>query len=84
MNLVVDIGNTQTKVAVFSQKNRVYKESLDSNEIEVFQKVFQKYSIDQAIICNVSLPNPTWISFLETHCTVFHLTPSSKIPFQNE
>ena len=55
MNLIVDIGNTKVKLAVFDHDKIIEFESFNSeNIIEAIDQFINKYkNIDSAIISNV-------------------------------
>jgi len=87
MNLIFDIGNTSTKMAVFSghKKLRVLRtRQFHCSELE---KIFAPYlvKIDKAIVSTVR-DTPEFIIDLATHGIpyVHVLTHKSKIPFRNE
>ena len=83
MNLVIDIGNTQSKLAVFENHSLVFQEAVDSKVLNAAQKLMKTHPIQRAIVCNVSLSQPELILFLDTHIPVIQLTWEAKVPFQN-
>jgi type III pantothenate kinase len=86
MNLVIDIGNTLTKLAVFD-KNTLLEtfivKNIDNNLIDSF---FQKYTIDACIFSSVVINQATEdllkkYNFLQlTHLTQLPLTINYKTP----
>lgn len=84
MNLVIDIGNTQAKLAVFANNQLLFQEVFDVNSLKAVQKVLKNHSIQQAMICNVSMDQPALIEFLKAHVSVYQLAWDTKVPFQNE
>ncbi|MDG1761524.1 MAG: type III pantothenate kinase [Flavobacteriaceae bacterium] len=83
MNLVIDIGNTRSKLAVFENHRLVFQETADSQVLNAVRKVMDTYAIRHAIVCNVSQFQPELMTVLEAEISVFQLTWESKVPFQN-
>ena len=52
-NLVIDIGNTQIKIAVFNQHKMVDMERYDNVDTGIINHILQKHSISKAIISSV-------------------------------
>ena len=63
MNLVIDIGNTQSKLAVFENHSLVFQEAVDSKVLNAAQKLMKTHPIQRAIVCNVSQSQPELILF---------------------
>lgn len=85
MNLVVDIGNTRIKFAIFENQSLVIDQKSASNEFllkvkELF-KAFPK--IDNAIISSVKKLDKE-VEILSLFCKVHVLSHKSKTPFKNE
>jgi type III pantothenate kinase len=53
MNLVIDIGNTYTKIAVFKQDELVYNTQYQAVDIETINKLLNDSLIDRAIVSSV-------------------------------
>lgn len=82
MNLVIDIGNTGTKAALFDGKVLVRKERLGSADPEAVGKFAGTARIDGAIVSSVSDDPSELFSFLgKTAGRVHHLTWRSRYPF---
>ncbi|WP_397445804.1 type III pantothenate kinase [Polaribacter sp. R77954] len=84
MNLIIDVGNTKVKVAVFEENKMVFRHVFDKKNIILeFKKIITKYKIEQAIISSVaSIPT----KILEKIASVVPLTCVSskmKLPFKN-
>jgi type III pantothenate kinase len=55
MNLIADIGNTNTKIAVFQQDELIFDTRIAFNDLQEINRVISLYSdIKQAIVCSVS------------------------------
>jgi type III pantothenate kinase len=89
MNLVIDIGNTCSKIAIFNQKDLV-KIVYDSNEsLEKLKDLYQEFSCKKGIIASVIELNATIHSqlnalpidwFFLNHNTPLPITNSYKSP----
>ncbi|TDU42950.1 type III pantothenate kinase [Gelidibacter sediminis] len=85
MNLIVDVGNTLVKIAVFQDDKLIEKQSVVISGFEALQKkIFEKYpNIKKSILSSVgNLPNEV-IEILKMHCKVLVLDASLKLPFKN-
>lgn len=85
MNLIIDVGNSSAKLAVFKQgklisKKRIPLENI-MNGINDIKKEFK--SIEKAIISSVGNLKKREITCIENYFKVFVLDASTKIPFQN-
>ena len=84
MNLVVDVGNTRTKLAVF--KNKELKKIITVAKEEVLVSIkllFSDFSIQNAIVSKVAeIPEET-INYLHKATQLFILDSRSKVPFYN-
>ena len=65
MNLVIDIGNTHTKLAWFEQGELVYMLRHKASELVRIESIVKKRSADKAIVSSVSLLNNHIINELE-------------------
>ncbi len=85
MNLVVDIGNTYIKFAVFKKKILVFDEYFEpSFFLEKVKSVFEAYpEICCAIIASVGKSDEKAFEVLSLFCKVHVLTSKSKVPFKN-
>src|SRR5690606_22841553 len=86
MNLIVDIGNTLAKIAVFQEDKLVEKMSVPLENFEEAQKnISQNYSeIQKCVLSSVGrLPKEVIIS-LESDYRVFIVNSRLKFPFDNK
>jgi type III pantothenate kinase len=84
MNLIVDVGNTRIKSAVF-EKDRLV-EVVTSDKSDFLQKVnylFEKYKIQEAIISSVSNFSANSLNKLKSKVSVLELNSKTKVPFTN-
>src|SRR5437879_11386382 len=59
-NLVIDIGNTLTKIAVFGQEELLYTEHYSAVEAETLLNLTDRYQVDKAIISSVKKEIEGW------------------------
>jgi type III pantothenate kinase len=87
MNLIIDIGNTSTKIAVFDGDEKLVSFSTRQVSLEKMEKICFPYEhkIDKAIVSSVR-NTPEFIIDLATYGIphVHVLSYRSKLPFKNE
>ncbi|MEN8186301.1 MAG: type III pantothenate kinase [Bacteroidota bacterium] len=84
MNLVIDIGNTLAKVAVFKENTLILKENTDKeNLLEVLGENLKKYSISNAIFSSVGKIDDKDFAKIKQLCNLIVLNNSTKVPFKN-
>jgi type III pantothenate kinase len=87
MNLIIDIGNTRTKIAVFDGDEKLVSFSTRQVSLEKMEKICSpyEYKIEKAIVSSVR-NTPEFIIDLATHGIpyVHVLSYKSKLPFKNE
>jgi type III pantothenate kinase len=65
MNLVIDIGNTRTKAAVFDHSEMIEDYSVESSPVNLAKKILDKFAgIHYAIISSVSEPEADFLSYI--------------------
>lgn len=84
MNLIVDIGNTQIKVAVFELDSMIDHFIFDENEfLEKIKKVVKKYQIKRCILSSVKEMKEDYLKELQNIPHFLELNAKTKVPFQN-
>ena len=85
MNLIVDVGNTYVKLAVFQEHKLLWQQKLVPEDFpELVKKVFKDYpDIQTAIISSVGVLDQIYISLLTVFVEVHLLSHSTNIPFKN-
>ncbi|PIB26271.1 type III pantothenate kinase [Maribacter sp. 4G9] len=85
MNLVVDIGNTFVKFAVFDNSTLVFDERFKLGEFTTrVKKLFKGYpGIERAIYASVGAMDKKYWNVLTLFCKVHVLSHQSKVPFKN-
>ncbi|MCP4975992.1 MAG: type III pantothenate kinase, partial [Maribacter sp.] len=85
MNLIIDVGNTFVKLAVFKNSNLLLNESTEvENLINRTKLIFHEFpQIDWAIVSSVVDLGKSEMKALTDFCNVHILNHQSKIPFKN-
>ena len=85
MNLIIDIGNTNTKIAVFEYDNIIEIDIINAeNTIKAINKFLCKHkAINKAIISNVSETNNSTLINKISIDNVYCLSDKLKLPFNN-
>ena len=85
MNLILDIGNTQIKAAVFNQHELVHLESSKETEVEFADAIIRKYpKVENVIISSVRHLSNNLLSFIENRSRkLFLLNADLPIPLEN-
>jgi type III pantothenate kinase len=84
MNLVIDIGNTQIKVAVFKEYTLMYKEITAKNEL--FKNLIcisKKFPISNTILSTVGNFDNRELNKIQELFSVLVLNENTKLPFIN-
>ncbi|XLS28689.1 type III pantothenate kinase [Flavobacteriaceae bacterium M23B6Z8] len=85
MNLIIDVGNTQTKIAVFNKNKLIFETAFKSSEsAETIKDVLEHYPCSHAIVSSVT--DKTIQQILESYqfSTLIDLTAATPVPFANE
>ncbi|NEW80168.1 MAG: type III pantothenate kinase [Gelidibacter sp.] len=85
MNLIIDVGNTRIKTAVFDDSKLIHnesitKESFASDTIEMIKK----YKCTNAIISSVGSLKKSQIAKLHAEINLIELDYNTKVPFVNK
>ncbi|WP_299338697.1 type III pantothenate kinase [uncultured Psychroserpens sp.] len=85
MNLIVDVGNTYVKFAVYSQSKLKEKIIGELDDFETMASdILKEYSdINQSIISSVGRLTVSHLNALETKVKVLQLSHELKLPFKN-
>ncbi|WP_317163224.1 type III pantothenate kinase [Mariniflexile maritimum] len=85
MNLIIDVGNTFVKLAVFEGDQMIHKKAVTLHavldEIKVILKKFT--AIKKAILSSVGKLNAADVQALKSLIEVVHLDFNTKLPFKN-
>lgn len=82
MNLIFDIGNSSTKLAVFDGHEKIASFRTKEFSFEKLHKKMAQYQIDKAIVCAVKDLPEFIIDIIKANYPVVHiLSHKSKLPF---
>ena len=86
MNLVIDVGNTLVKFAVFEHNSIVFKTSLKHNNfIREFKKLILRYkTINKVLISSVGNLDESYVDYIKVYFKVLILDSNTKLPFLNK
>ena len=80
MNLVIDIGNTLQKIAVFEHDNCVYSQSFPVITEDLLASVCNRYPVHFSIVSSVADLNEKVVDFLATNTQIVHYTHQTALP----
>lgn len=84
MNLIIDVGNTFVKFAIFDEDHLVHKELMVLDvTLERFNIIKNKFNITNAIISSVGRLNKTDVDTIGSCFKLITLDFNTKLPFKN-
>lgn len=85
MNLIVDVGNTLVKFAVFKENHLLFKDSVELSEFEnAYKHIKKKFTaLSTSIVSSVGKLDNTSVQLLKKRLDVVELDYSTKLPFEN-
>ena len=84
MNLIIDVGNTRTKVAVFERDNLVDLNIVVMSDLhKLIKNLFEKFDIQDSIVSKVTDLPKDIIEELSFHTNFLLVNSATKIPFIN-
>ena len=86
MNLIVDVGNTYVKLAVFAYNDLLMNQSVaHENAQKVTKRIIKDYpKLKKAIISSVGKDDEELLELLDKHFELLKLTSKTKLPFKND
>ena len=85
MNLVIDIGNTQIKIAVFDHNSLVYQDNIDASKLmSVLKNLVEKYAISDVILSHVAKIDTEELNQMKSIFKILVLNHKTKLPFNNK
>lgn len=82
-NLVIDIGNTHSKLAVFCQKELVDYQVLETLNLEAIAQVIEKYQIKNATVSSVNKEHSELTDFLKQAVNYIPFSTAIKTEIKN-
>ena len=85
MNLIFDIGNTQTKVAIYKNDKELFNESVSVLTVSYIENLIEKFgAADGAIMSSVVKEDSKITEYLKINTDYFiHLNENTPLPFHN-
>ena len=84
MNLVIDQGNTLTKVAVFDQASMLYETVTTIIDPKEIRSLTERFFIERVMICSVAQFSKQILALFEKkRIQCFILTPATALPISN-
>ena len=85
MNLVIDVGNTRVKVALYKESKLCYETIfLKKRIISELKKIVKGFVIDRAIISSVASISNSAMNKIENLVPLLKLDYKTKVPFKNK
>ena len=84
MKLVIDLGNTFQKMAVFSDAEILTLYTPEQLHTTLLQEVFEHYNISSCLLSSVIHHNEAIEDFLNTRCKLFVLNHQTPLPIKNK
>lgn len=82
-NLTIDIGNTNSKVAVFEDRNILFHEVVPKVEEAMLRRLIAEYDVEAAILSNVNHAQEDLVSFLHTNTRYIPFSVEKNTGIQN-
>jgi len=85
MNLIVDVGNTRTKLAVFDKNNMITVVIVEQSEVlDGIKELRKSYNqLHLAIVSSVGVIDQAVVNYLSLHFNLLVLSHETPLPFNN-
>lgn len=83
MNLIIDIGNSSTKYAIFGDNNLIVTERVAAFSVDVAHEILNKYSVERSIVSAVGRIDEEAFEVLSKKIPVLYFSSSTPIPIKN-
>ena len=83
LNLVIDLGNSSLKVALFDKNVMINKFIYSNQSLDYILDIYNNNTIDNSIISNVSTIDKNILDFLKINSNLFSINESINLPFIN-
>lgn len=84
MNLIIDVGNTRVKVAVFKNSELIHNEIFtNENLLNGAIEIIEKHQCKNAIISSVGNIKKSDLALIKSKINLVELNSETKIPFKN-
>lgn len=82
-NLVIDIGNTNSKIAVFNHKELIYYQRLFELDLQHLTTLIEKYNIHNATVSSVNIASNELVDFLKSKVNYIAFNTEIKTGIKN-
>ncbi|MDB5020042.1 MAG: pantothenate kinase [Pedobacter sp.] len=82
-NLVIDIGNTKSKISVFIEKELLYYQAVQEPEIQFVQDLISEFNINHSIVSNVADTHPALTNLLREKTNYIEFSTSKNTGILN-
>lgn len=84
MNLILDVGNTVVKLAVYDHNNQIHLTQVSKTRlVSSLKKLIKQYHINKSIVSNVSNLSESAIKSISNNTTLLIVDHHTKVPFIN-
>ena len=83
MNLILDVGNSLLKIALFEKSELIQKFKFSENYKRNIEDIISKYKVTHSIISNVGRIDDSTINILKESTNLLLVSNQLKIPFKN-
>ena len=83
LNLVIDLGNSSLKVALFDKNLMISKFIYTNQSLSIVSDLFKNNVINNSLISNVSTIDKNILDFLKINSNLFSINESINLPFIN-
>jgi type III pantothenate kinase len=83
MNLIIDIGNTRIKVAIFNKDELIFITSLSEISIIFLEQLFGRFPIEKSIISSTGKLDNSILEWLKSMSLFIFLNKDTSLPFKN-
>jgi len=83
VNLVLDVGNSLLKIALFEKSELIHKLKFSENYKKNIEDIISKYKVTHSIISNVGRIDDSIINILKESTNLLLVSNQLKIPFKN-
>ena len=80
MNLVIDIGNSLQKIAVFNNDEMVFHQSFSAISEEILTSVLAQFPVNYSILSTVAGVDTQVIDFLSINTKMMHYSQQTQLP----
>ena len=84
MNLCIDIGNSNFKIAIFEDRKEIYYNKSSSFDSQLMEVLFQNYAIEYCILSSTRSLDQEWLRLLKKKLPVLQLDHHTPIPITNK